>query len=155
MFVYSFLALIAGDRDSLQKVTSKRLTLFEHMIYWWGLLCCLKASLVLKHIRMCCRATHAYDRDIHDWQVTVWTWKFSRTGCRESGFLPDGWPQCDSSDWLFLPLSHNLCIYTIDGHWQFCLQFWPSLKLFGCQALADLQKSSVLVPQFPKLCYDQ
>ena len=57
MFVSSFLALIAGDRDSLQKVTSKRPTLFEHMIYWWWLLCCLKASLVLKHIRMCCRAT--------------------------------------------------------------------------------------------------
>ena len=77
------------------KITSKWLTLFEHMIYWWWLLCCLKASLVLKHIRMCCRATYAYDNDIYELQVKVWNWKFSRTGCRESGFLPDGWPQCD------------------------------------------------------------
>ena len=50
---------------------------------------------------------YGYDRDIYEFEVNVWTWKFSRTGCRESRFLPDDWPQCDSSDLLFSFLSHN------------------------------------------------
>ena len=89
--------LIAGDRDFLQK--SKEINNF----YWTHNL------LVMAHIMLSqsisCPKTYqnvlqgcAYDIFIYDLQVNLWTWKFSRTGCRESRFLADVWLQCDSSD---------------------------------------------------------
>ena len=96
-----------------------------------------------------------YDKNAYEMPMHFWTWKISRTDCKEQRFLLNDLPQCDFLNLSVVPLSHTVCIYIIIFRWHFYLKFLPSLSLFCCQGPANLQNGDSCVPLFQHFCHSQ